>query len=372
MIDADEHDDIVERLYASAIGEAPWTETLARVAGLFGGSSALCQVTDEQFRYQVAENHGYSREFAEAFYASEVFAKDPRIPHFRAVRPGDVYYDHCLYSVEEMDRDPRVQESCSILGLKYQLGTLVSMPNGNIGTFTLLTTEKEGHATEEAIRAFRRLVPHIEQALSVGHILEHRAATQTILLEALAGKADGVILLDRFGVPSFMNDAASAILSGNDGLALVAGAFTARRGPETHRLRGMIGNAIAATSNGPVQPGGHMLITRPSGRRPLVVRVMPAPQVERLLAGNSVACVIHLHDLAAERVPSKALLCAAFGLTNREADLAIELVRCADLAAAAANARMALNTARNHLQSVFRKCGVSSQTEAFQLLSQVR
>ena len=47
-----------------------------------------------------------------------------------------------------------------------------------------------------------------------------------------------------------------------------------------------------------------------------------------------------------------------------------ELVRCASLAAAA-NAGMALNTARNHLQSIFRKCGATSQTEAVQLFSRL-
>ncbi len=105
-----------------------------------------------------------------------------------------------------------------------------------------------------------------------------------------------------------------------------------------------------------------MLVTRPSGKRPYIVRALPAPRADRFLAGESIACVIHLHDLVAE--PSKASLCAVFGLTEREADLAIEVVCCAGLTNAAANAMAAPNTARKHLQGKFApKSGVTNQTE---------
>ena len=60
-----------------------------------------------------------------------------------------------------------------------------------------------------------------------------------------------------------------------------------------------------------------------------------------------------------------------FGLSEREADLAVELVRCASLADAAAQAGMALNTARNHLQNIFRKSGATNRAEAVQLFSRL-
>ncbi len=218
---------------------------------------------------------------------------------------------------------------------------------------TLLSTEAEGHASQAAIRSFQRLAAHMRQAVSLGQVVEQRAATQAALLDALARRADGVILLDRSGAPSFLNDTARAVLAAGDGLAFAGGAFVTRRGPETRRLQQLIGDAIALVPPSESRPGGEMLVTRADGRRPYVVRVMPAPKTERFLSGLCVACVIHLHDLAAVRVPSASLLCAAFGLTEREAELAIELVRCAGLAGAAENAGMALNTARNHMQAIF-------------------
>jgi DNA-binding NarL/FixJ family response regulator len=62
---------------------------------------------------------------------------------------------------------------------------------------------------------------------------------------------------------------------------------------------------------------------------------------------------------------------AILGLSEREADLGVALVRCPSLPQAAADCGMAFNTARNHLQSIFRKSGTSSQAEAVQLFSRL-
>ena len=369
MLSEREHDDIVARLYASALGDTPWAPLLEHVAGQFNAQASLVQISDRRSWPVYVENFGYGKDFAEKFYASEVYAHDPRVPFYRRVKPGEVYFDHALYNLDEMDRDPACRASYDALGVKYQLGAVVGLPDENTAALTVLSSEKQGHASEEAIAAYRRLAPHIQQAFSLGYIIEQRAATQAVLLEALARKADGVILLSHHCVPTFSNDAARKILGENDGVSYSAGSFIARTGPETRRLQDLIATAIQSTFGSSAKPGGQMLISRPSGKRPYVVRVMPAPPTERFLTGRSAACVLHLHDLAAERVPSKEMLCSTFGLSEREADLAIELVRCANLTAAAANAKMALNTARNHLQSIFRKSGTANQAEAVQLFS---
>jgi DNA-binding CsgD family transcriptional regulator len=369
MLDRDQHNDLIARVYASALGQASWVDTMRCVSNAFHSSASLCQIADSSFRYVIQENHGYSRDFAEWYYASEAFANDPRPPYFRSVRPGSIYYDHALFDVDEMYRNPIVRESCDILGVSYQLGMVVPLPNQHLGTFTLLSTEEEGHASHEAIEAFQRLLPHVEQALSLGHTLQFGAAKEAVLLDALAHKADGVIMLARGGAPTFMNDTASRILASGDGLSLTAGALRTARAPETRRLQNLIGAALETWLTDAKPPGGQILITRPSGRRPYVVRVMPAPPGPSYLLGSTAACVLHIHDLGAVRVPAPDTLHSVFGLSEREADLAIELVRCANLQTAAANARMALNTARNHLQSIFRKTGVSSQAEAVQLFS---
>ncbi len=191
------------------------------------------------------------------------------------------------------------------------------------------------------------------------------------MLEALEQKADGVLLLGFSGAIVFGNDTALDILRAGDGLSVVGDLLQAARGPETRRLHRLIADASAASMGLGAWPGGRMLVSRPSSLRPYMLRVMAAPAQERFLTGRGVACVIHLHDLAVQNVPSKQALSVVFGLTEREADLAVELARCASLSRAAANCGMADNTARNHLQSIFRKSGASSQAEAVQLFARI-
>ena len=81
--------------------------------------------------------------------------------------------------------------------------------------------------------------------------------------------------------------------------------------------------------------------------------------------------LIEVQDLAVASLPSREALRDVFGLTDREADFAIELVRCGNLERAAARARMAFNTARNHLQNISRKTGASGQTEVALLLGRL-
>ena len=111
-----------------------------------------------------------------------------------------------------------------------------------------------------------------------------------------------------------------------------------------------------------------ILVTRPSGKSPYIVCVTPAP-------GNAAArgnhCVVHIVDLAAHAPLSKQVACTTFGLSDREGDLAVELARSSDLKSAAARAGMALNTARNHMHSIFAKCRVHSQLELSRILAKL-
>lgn len=372
MFSQDVHEELIARLYASAVGEASWGDTLTRAAELFRSDVSIIQVSDSQGVALAVEVHGRSQEFAAEFYPSEIYANDPRVPLLKASPLGEVYHDHSLWKPEEMERDPRCEHSCEVLEVKHQLGVRLQLAGGGYAGFALLRTEQEGYASEAALRSLRRLVPHIEQACSLGDVLEYGAATRAALLEALTRKTDGVILLGASGQPTFMNDAARKVLAANDGLAVSVGDFVTRRGPETRTLQHMIGEVVGVPWMSATSAGGRMLVTRPSGLRPYVLHVMPAPPVERFLARRSVACVIYVQDLAETETPTATCLTETFGLTEREADLAVELVRTSNLAQAAANARMAVNTARNHLQSIFRKTGTTNQTEAVQLIGRLR
>jgi DNA-binding CsgD family transcriptional regulator len=203
---------------------------------------------------------------------------------------------------------------------------------------------------------------------SFATLFENEALTKAVLLDALQRKSDGVVLIGREGEISFHNETARAILLEGDGLRFAGGRFATARLPETRRLNDCIREARAGASNGSERACRRVLITRPSGRAPYVVCVSPAPASAGTQGGQ---CVVHILDLAAHAVLSKEAACATFGLSDREADLAVELTRSANLRSAAAHAGMALNTARNHIHSIFAKCRVHSQVELSRILARL-
>lgn len=367
----DDHDRLVASLYSSAAGETSWSETLALFADRFHSSVSVLQIVDKNLGAASSEVHGYAQEDADAFYASGAFSRDPRLAHIYKAPPGSVYYDHMLYDVEEMAWDSRVRETIDILKVKYQLGAVLRLPNVAAAAFAVLSTPAEGHASPAAIRSFRRLAPHIEQACALGQLVEREALTRTALLNALAHKADGVILLNGSGGPVFMNGAAEEVLNTEDGLRYQSGVFVTQRSAETRKLQRMISDAIGASLGAGDRPGGQMVVTRLSGKRPFVLRVLPIARAERFLTGVSIAGMIYVQDLAKVSTPSRETLFRVFGFTQREADLAIALLRCVDLEGAAASAGMACNTARNHLQSMFRKSGTTAQAKLLQLIGRL-
>ncbi len=256
MLSAYAHDGVVSRLYASAMGDTPWTATLAHIADQFGSSAALVQVSDASYSVLRVENHGYSTEFAERFYASDIYASDPRIPYYRRVRPGTLYFDHALYDVAEMDKHPALPRKlrCAEGEISARRG---SPPAERDGRRADDAAERSGGACQ---RSVHRGVRPAGAAYRAG--LRARPCAGTA--DGDAGDPAGCAGAEgrrcdpsgSGGMPTFMNDAAQALLADGDGLAFRAGTFAASRGPETRRLQAMIRDAIAASAGSRVRPGG--------------------------------------------------------------------------------------------------------------------
>jgi DNA-binding CsgD family transcriptional regulator len=202
-----------------------------------------------------------------------------------------------------------------------------------------------------------------------GHMrTRHENDEVTTLRLALEVKSDGIVFLGNSGEIVFANDAALMIVRGRDGLEFSHMHLATGRPPETRKLNKLIADAVVASLGTDDPSDSPMLVTRPSGMRPYLLHIVSAPRSERLLIARSIFCVIHIRDLGVEQSLSRETL-GIFGFTGREVDLAAGLVRFADLKKAAAAAHMAHNTARNHLQQIFRKTGTATQTALVQLLS---
>jgi DNA-binding CsgD family transcriptional regulator len=155
------------------------------------------------------------------------------------------------------------------------------------------------------------------------------------------------------------------------GVTLREGRLTACRDADaTQALAGLVDWAVRHDGSVPA-PRDAVVLPRLDGLRPLVVHVVPVVgKVHDLL--HLVSAIMTVTDL--EAVPSRrmgAVLEQAFDLTPAEARLAAQLVTGRSLPEIAAAEKVAYETLRGHLKSVFEKTHTGRQAELVSLIAKL-
>jgi pimeloyl-ACP methyl ester carboxylesterase/DNA-binding CsgD family transcriptional regulator len=119
---------------------------------------------------------------------------------------------------------------------------------------------------------------------------------------------------------------------------------------------------------------GHSLVSLSHATRPrhrygfLIARSEFPPQLERI-AGNATRALFIAEDGGDSRL--KGVVQASFGLTAMETDVTMKLAHGMTLKEAAQELGISVNTARNHLQSVFLKSGINRQSDLVLVVTQL-
>ena len=214
---------------------------------------------------------------------------------------------------------------------------------------------KSPFGTDEVV-ALRAVFPHLRRAMQLHRRFAELQGQQRMSLDALDRLSVGVVFLDQQGRILAINREAQRVLDRNDGLASTKSGLRAALSSENRDLRA----AIAAPA------GGTMLISRPSGKRPLLLLVSPVgkhafpPEIRRP------SIIVFITD--PERTPGTLPAARAYGFTAAEARIAGLLAQGETLVRAASRLGITHNTARTHLQRIYRKTGAAHQGELVRLL----
>jgi DNA-binding CsgD family transcriptional regulator len=166
----------------------------------------------------------------------------------------------------------------------------------------------------------------------------------------------------RFG--HWLNRAAETIVASDDGLRVGRNGLSAARSDENRSLQRLIAEA-AATGMG---AAGAISLSRPSGAQPLPVLVAPFAG-KRLAEGPFwPAAIVFIGNPEQEGRGPTDLLQRLYGMTHAEASLAAILLQGRDLAEAARELGVTMNTVRTQLRCVFDKTGARRQAELVRIL----
>jgi DNA-binding CsgD family transcriptional regulator len=354
--------EVVDRLYAAALGEARWPDVLRGVTQFFD-AAGLCVFDVDRRRGALVKWQAHGLDEGTDEYVAHINAIDPRMK-FSMRRPaGHIAFDARFISEREMDRHEFYDWQFRRSGVRYFLGSRMRDEGDVSSMIGLNFTPGHGPPSEHDIQTFTIVRNHVRNAWLLWSRRDHGPIELPGFLSERVPW--GVVTLDARGRILAMNGQAERIAAANDGLRVERGHLVAAQPAENRVLQGLVAAVLRAQASPALHEGGAVLVARP-GLPGYVVQVLPNIRVGKSGAGP--AAIIYISDPLMPATPDRNVLVSAFGLTPREADLALLMLRGDSLADAADSLAIARNTARNHLQAIFRKTGTNSQAGLIRVL----
>lgn len=193
-----------------------------------------------------------------------------------------------------------------------------------------------------------------------------RAATPHDILIALAYGLDlvhhGAILVALEGRPHLANRAALQILQKRDGISIARGGIVADRAADTCLLHKLLHDAITSPESGEPRDSP-VVLRRTTAPTPLVVRVVPGPELRSSPGLSGRTALLKLYDEEIGVAVDEGTLSRMYGLTRGEAALAKHLIQGRSVEEAAEKLFISAHTARTHLKRIFMKTDTHRQPE---------
>jgi DNA-binding CsgD family transcriptional regulator len=351
----------IDELFAAAFAPERWADALeafARGAGAEGATLVFGASTPES----VAVSRTLAPVVREYFEAREV--DDPREDRVRPSIHAAFQTDFDFFSADEIAADPFYQEFLRPHGFGWHGVTLLAAQP----TATLLSLKRaynRGPYERAELAALDYWVPHlrsIARSVEAAHAAQMRSQ-----LASLEHFEIGALTLDRHGQVIDRN----AALTLEDGLSLASGAPRASHRLDQPVLAAAIEQALRPERPSRRAPPRRVTLRRPSGRRPLIIELMPLIEPGALSLFRA-AALMTVTDLDRPLAPGIADLREIFGLTLREAELASHLASGKDIEHAATELCISKAHARQRLKTVFQKTDTHRQAELVALLARLR
>lgn len=297
---------------------------------------------------------------ADAYFRDGWYLRDERYRGMPALLKKGVADDFDAMSYEEMRRHPYYQEFLAPHGLRWYAGVSVSCGD----TFWVLSLQRSINQqpfSQEEKRRLLRLANSLPTSIALSRVLGD--ASSSNILDAFELSETAALLIDRHGRVIRPNQSAERLL--DNGVAIRNRRIIASDAEATaalnRRLHEMIFSRDQKGLAGPIKldrKAGHPLLAYPARLPSMIANPLSDCQA-----------VVVLIDPSMRRVPHPSILRGAFDLTDAESHLAARLTVGDSLDEVCDRLRIAKETGRNHLKSIFSKTGTHRQAELVVMLS---
>lgn len=217
-------------------------------------------------------------------------------------------------------------------------------------------------------KAMSTLVPHLQQVLSMQRRLGELTDRNRDIVTALNAFTHGVIIVGADNTVVECNRAAQALITAGDGITVRASNFRLHDPGADRKLQHAMNAALGGAQAPPV--GHTVACSRPSGKRPFIIQVMPLYEADPAAdsAPHSKA-LITITDPEREPASHAASLFRHYGLTKAEIEIAERVARGCSPKQISEELCVSIDTVRTHLRHVFGKTDTHRQSELVRLLA---
>ena len=234
----------------------------------------------------------------------------------------------------------------------------------------ILRDEKAGVWGEGELRVINEILPHLRRALNIHSEFTYLRLKQDALLKGLDRLVIGLILYDSNAQPVYINPTARAIIESHPGMQLQDDNLFLTNTEDEKNLRKVIIDTAAIDPDDSWKQSIAIGITHPDVEAPLPILVTPmhANLITSDLDYDGARVAVFISDPNMQQPISIDNLVSVYGLTPSESQVAISLANGHSIDEIAESSHHSSHTIRSQLKSVFRKTGVSRQSELIKLL----
>jgi len=333
---------------------------LRSIAEFFGAAGAVIFDLDRNTG-AIPAIHLYGVEHGRGDYVDRMNAINPRM-HRALAQPGcHTAVDYDVLSEADIGRSEFytwLQRDC---GVKYAIGSRM-LDRGELSSFVSVEfSARHGHAEPDEIETFRLLALHFANAWRISQRLG-QASRISDLNDLLQQSVPwGVVALDHCGRVLSINSQACRVIGRGDGLRIERGQLHALRSADDRALQNEIALSLRSAHGESLHAGGAVAVGRSGATVPYGLRIVPLPHVMAAMPDGTAFVVVLVSDPVQPGLPSRNDLIAIFGLTPREAEVALHIAHGTPLIEISRRLRIARNTARTHLANAMVKTGVRTQ-----------
>lgn len=234
----------------------------------------------------------------------------------------------------------------------------------------ILREQKAGVWEDGELRVINEILPHLRRALNIHSEFTFLRMRQDALLKGLDRLVIGLILYDNNAQPVYINPTAEAIINGHPAMQLQDGEMILTNADDDKNLRNTIMHAAEIDPDDSWKQSVAIGITHPNVKAPLPLLITPmhANLITSDLDYEGAKVAVFLSDPNLQQPISVENLVSVYNLTPSEAQVAISLANGHSIDEIANSSHHSAHTIRSQLKSVFRKTGVSRQSELIKLL----